>query len=37
MAVGCDFAQGFLYSQPVLPEQFEALVWPRLEVSPASS
>jgi diguanylate cyclase (GGDEF)-like protein/PAS domain S-box-containing protein len=32
-AVGCDFAQGFLYSQPVPPEQFEALVWPRIEVS----
>ncbi|MBN3752428.1 EAL domain-containing protein [Paraburkholderia sp. Tr-20389] len=35
-AVGCDFAQGFLYSQPVPPDQFEALVWPRIEVSPES-
>lgn len=31
IAVGCDFAQGFLYSQPVPPEQFEGLVWPDLE------
>ncbi|CAG9224697.1 MULTISPECIES: bifunctional diguanylate cyclase/phosphodiesterase [Paraburkholderia] len=37
MTVGCDFAQGFLYSPPVPPDQFEALVWPRVEVSPASS
>jgi len=35
IAVGCDFAQGFLYSQPVPPEQFEALVWPDLEDRPA--
>jgi diguanylate cyclase (GGDEF)-like protein/PAS domain S-box-containing protein len=31
VAVGCDFAQGFLYSDPVPPDQFEALVWPSLE------
>jgi diguanylate cyclase (GGDEF)-like protein/PAS domain S-box-containing protein len=35
IAVGCDFAQGFLYSQPVPPEQFEALVWSDLEDRPA--
>ena len=27
-AVGCDFAQGFLYSPPVPPEQFERWAWP---------
>ncbi|CAB3785367.1 hypothetical protein LMG28688_02019 [Paraburkholderia caffeinitolerans] len=26
-AVGCDFAQGFLYSKPVSPDQFEAWAW----------
>ncbi len=30
-AVGCDFAQGFLYSQPVPPDRFESLVWPNRE------
>ncbi|TKC90301.1 EAL domain-containing protein [Trinickia terrae] len=29
-AVGCDFAQGFLYSMPVPPDEFELLAWPRL-------
>jgi diguanylate cyclase (GGDEF)-like protein len=29
-AVGCDFAQGFLYSTPVPPNEFELLVWPLL-------
>jgi diguanylate cyclase (GGDEF)-like protein/PAS domain S-box-containing protein len=32
-AVGCDFAQGFLWSRPVPPDAFEALVWPRIECS----
>src|SRR5476651_2267757 len=35
IAVGCDFAQGFLYSEPVPPDQFEVLVWPTLEERPA--
>ncbi|MGF6771691.1 diguanylate cyclase (GGDEF)-like protein/PAS domain S-box-containing protein [Paraburkholderia sp. GAS199] len=26
--VGCDYAQGYLYSMPVPPDQFERLVWP---------
>lgn len=26
MAAGCDYAQGYLYSRPVLPEQFERLL-----------
>ncbi|KIF83457.1 hypothetical protein TSA66_02975 [Noviherbaspirillum autotrophicum] len=25
-AVGCDYAQGYLFSRPVLPEEFEALL-----------
>lgn len=37
-AVGCDFAQGFLYSKPVPPEQFEAWAWPRIaEIASADS
>ncbi len=28
ISVGCDFAQGFLYSEPVPSDRFEALVWP---------
>ncbi|MGO4157486.1 bifunctional diguanylate cyclase/phosphodiesterase [Cupriavidus sp. YAF13] len=35
-AVGCDFAQGFLYSRPVPPDQFEGLVWPDIEKRPGS-
>jgi EAL domain-containing protein (putative c-di-GMP-specific phosphodiesterase class I) len=29
-AVGCDFAQGFLYSDPVPADQFEERVWPKI-------
>ncbi|CAG9268891.1 Diguanylate cyclase/phosphodiesterase [Paraburkholderia unamae] len=29
-AIGCDFAQGFLYSTPIAPDQFETLVWPSI-------
>jgi diguanylate cyclase (GGDEF)-like protein len=35
ISVGCDFAQGFLYSEPVPSDQFEALVWPAYEKSVA--
>ena len=28
IAVGCDYAQGFLYSEPVPADQFEVLLWP---------
>ncbi|MEX3948591.1 EAL domain-containing protein [Paraburkholderia sp. EG287B] len=27
-SMGCDFAQGYLYSRPIEPEQFEQVVWP---------
>jgi diguanylate cyclase (GGDEF)-like protein/PAS domain S-box-containing protein len=37
IGAGCDFAQGFLYSEPVPPMQFEALVWSNLEDVPASN
>jgi EAL domain-containing protein (putative c-di-GMP-specific phosphodiesterase class I) len=30
-AVGCDFAQGFLYSEPVPSDQFEERVWPTIK------
>ncbi|MCG5072198.1 EAL domain-containing protein [Paraburkholderia tagetis] len=30
-AVGCDFAQGFLYSKPVPPGQFESWAWRAVE------
>lgn len=30
-AVDCDFAQGFLYSTPVPPHEFERRVWPMSE------
>ncbi|WP_206951979.1 bifunctional diguanylate cyclase/phosphodiesterase [Trinickia acidisoli] len=29
--IGCDFAQGFLYSQPIPPQRFEVLFAPGLE------
>ena len=28
VGVGCDFAQGFLYSEPVPSDRFEGRVWP---------
>lgn len=31
VAVGCDFAQGYLYSEPVPPDRFEVRVWPNVE------
>jgi diguanylate cyclase (GGDEF)-like protein/PAS domain S-box-containing protein len=34
ISVGCDFAQGFLYSEPVPADQFEGLVWPAFEERP---
>jgi diguanylate cyclase (GGDEF)-like protein/PAS domain S-box-containing protein len=34
ISVGCDFAQGFLYSEPVPADQFEVLVWPSFEDRP---
>ena len=27
-SMGCDFAQGYLYSRPIEPERFEQVVWP---------
>ncbi len=34
---GCDFAQGYLFSRPVPPEQFEALLEDALSASPGVS
>jgi len=31
IAVGCDYAQGYLYSAPVPPEQFQQRVWPGVD------
>ena len=28
IGVGCDYAQGYLYSAPVPPEQFQQRIWP---------
>jgi diguanylate cyclase (GGDEF)-like protein/PAS domain S-box-containing protein len=36
VSVGCDFAQGFLYSAPVPADRFEALIWPVPEARTAS-
>ncbi|MFM0736282.1 EAL domain-containing protein [Paraburkholderia xenovorans] len=34
--IDCDYAQGFLYSAPVSAEQFEKLIWPKLEAKSAA-
>jgi EAL domain-containing protein (putative c-di-GMP-specific phosphodiesterase class I) len=31
IGVGCDFAQGFLYAEPIPAERFEALMWPGVD------
>ena len=33
VAAGCDYAQGYLFSKPVLPEEFEALLKRGLSLS----